>query len=860
MGFFAFHYNFPKNAGDIKLDLPELSEKPLRQHLLDARSLLNDEGIALTSVQRFPGNDDAECPYPVTDAVRAEFRTLAAPRIQRDPTAYLSWLYAYTSHIDIRGLSVGGGKAHRFPIEELYIPLTMAGWEREPRRADKPGLVEVEESAHPELHKALQMPRLVIVGDPGAGKSTFVHRISAALCDSWLGRDPEVAAKRLGLAERPLPVLIRVAELADHLEKRQAAGPGLPDDPHSPDWLAVFLGESASRWLWNLDAGYFRKHFEDGTAILLLDGLDEAPTVAVRERISAIVQQAAATYSRCRFVVTSRPGAYVDSVVLPGFTPARIEPLTDAAVDGFFGKWSEALFHDTPDRVQSHRAELTEALRCRPEIRRLARNPVMLTALAVVHWNERRMPEQRVDLYESIMKWLALSRESKPDRLSPDLTLERMAELALAMQDAEGGRKRQAPRRWAAEQIAHHWYDLPEQERVPAAERFLLEEELDSGIVVGRGGEVLFWHLTFQEYLAACALAALDGEDRNSRLLRQPRKLYASEWRETVALFAMEFRKRRGERLTQQMVGTILDNLEADAALADQAQCAGLLGAVLRDLTVMRFEPKDPRYPALMERVMAIFHPEKSAAVPIRDAIAAAEALGQAGDPRFANSARAGNWVNLSACDFKTRRGKCPVRLDAYSIGRYPVTVQEYAEFIDAGGYRDEQWWPAGGFGQWSEPREWEEQVAHPTRPVVGVSWFEASAYAKWRGARLPDEAEWERAAAGTEGREYPWGDSAPDERLANWNHNVGAPTPVGVYPSGSTPEGIADLAGNVWEWCENWYNEETKSSRVLRGGSWADFSPEYLSCAYRRNFAPDFRLYDVGFRCVWVGLASAAG
>ena len=137
-------------------------------------------------------------------------------------------------------------------------------------------------------------------------------------------------------------------------------------------------------------------------------------------------------------------------------------------------------------------------------------NPVMLTALAVVYWNEKRMPEQRVDLYESIMTWLARSRERKPGRLSDKLTLERLEDLALAMQDAEGGRQTQVPRLWAAKQIAHRWSSLPVAERAPAAERFLAEEELDSGIIVGRGHEIRFWHLTFQEYLAACALAVLD--------------------------------------------------------------------------------------------------------------------------------------------------------------------------------------------------------------------------------------------------------------------------------------------------------------------------------------------------------------
>ena len=235
----------------------------------------------------------------------------------------------------------------------------------------------------------------------------------------------------------------------------------------------------------------------------------------------------------------------------------------------------------------------------------------------------------------------------------------------------------------------------------------------------------------------------------------------------------------------------------------------------------------------LLERVLAIFDKVRSKTVPIQDAIAAAEALGQAGDPRFESSAREKNWVEIGVCKFQMGESKRVVKLDAYSIGRYPVTVLEYAEFVENGGYKDAQWWQAGG-RQWSEPDEWQDQLEHPTRPVVGVSWFEACAYASWKGCRLPTEAEWERAAAGTDGRMYPWGEVEPNERLANYASHIGHPTPVGVYPCGATADGIADLAGNVWEWCENWYDRK-QEFRVLRGGSWSYSRSDFLLSSYRR-------------------------
>ena len=218
-----------------------------------------------------------------------------------------------------------------------------------------------------------------------------------------------------------------------------------------------------------------------------------------------------------------------------------------------------------------------------------------------------------------------------------------------------------------------------------------------------------------------------------------------------------------------------------------------------------------------------------------------------------------------------------PVFLSGYLIGRYPVTVNEYLSFVGDGGYDEESYWKEGGFGQWKEPVDWREQVDHLTRPVTGVSWYEASAYAAWKaarrgaaGCRLPTEAEWEKAARGINGRKYPWGDEPPNARLANFawgaKPSVGHPTPVGLYPLGETPEGVSDLAGNVWEWCSDLFDGEYygKSPKkdpkgpalggacVLRGGSWGSQSG-YLRSAYRRVGLPERRCVNFGFRVVCV-------
>lgn len=150
-------------------------------------------------------------------------------------------------------------------------------------------------------------------------------------------------------------------------------------------------------------------------------------------------------------------------------------------------------------------------------------------------------------------------------------------------------------------------------------------------------------------------------------------------------------------------------------------------------------------------------------------------------------------------------------------------------------------------------------------QPVVGVSWFDAIAYCYWLSLlqaanenlsydkaaglyRLPSEIEWKWAAGGGK-REYPWGDKKPTDKLANYNQNVGATTPVGRYPDGATPEGLMDMTGNVRELMEDRY-EENREARSLRGGSWND-RWYALRCSERSWSYPAYRDPDVGFRVV---------
>ena len=195
-----------------------------------------------------------------------------------------------------------------------------------------------------------------------------------------------------------------------------------------------------------------------------------------------------------------------------------------------------------------------------------------------------------------------------------------------------------------------------------------------------------------------------------------------------------------------------------------------------------------------------------------------------------------------------------PVSLDAFYIDKYEVTNALYKNCVDAGSCS-----LPGDISKYNNS----QYVNHP---VVYVDWDQATAYCAWRGpstglgpARLPGEAEWEKAARGSNGDTYPWGNDAPNKDLANYGKNVGDTTAVGSYASGTSPYGVYDMAGNVWEWVADWYAAypgNTSAStdygttyRVLRGGSW-DYDFGYLRASFRNWGHPDARTNNYGFRC----------
>ncbi|GDX41240.1 hypothetical protein LBMAG21_15320 [Armatimonadota bacterium] len=212
----------------------------------------------------------------------------------------------------------------------------------------------------------------------------------------------------------------------------------------------------------------------------------------------------------------------------------------------------------------------------------------------------------------------------------------------------------------------------------------------------------------------------------------------------------------------------------------------------------------------------------------------------------------------LMGDDDRSDNPRHTVELTEYYIYKNVVTAGQYEAYCKATGT------------EMPDAPDFNPNWSKRDHPIVDVNWHEARTYAKWAGGDLPSEAQWERAARGTDGRKFPWGNEFDSSKCwcskEDWGDAKGT-TSVGKY--GVSPEGCTDMAGNVWQWCLDGYDREFwvgKSSqvinpvnvtanvyRVLRGGSWYDDDPTYFRCADRVNFSPaDWNFYFNGFRCVF--------
>jgi len=713
-------------------------------------------------------------------------------------------------------LSEIGGDAERRPVtlDEVYIALNterklsesvlkkiQAGeiaelprdeqgkWMMERGETEMPGERKQKEKMLPlTAFDALRLtPRLALLGDPGAGKSTFAKALIASMCAN------DESIRWLGGA---LPVYIELRKLAPKLS---AINLQLPAD----DQEKLLIAQVRAQLQEDLPElpGFADELFRaltDGNCALVLDGLDEVAADLrphVRQTVIALTQR----YSLQRLLVTCRVRSY-SADLLPHFESFTLQPFNDNQIAHFASRWYAAQLGETEEAKRKGQS-LTQGAR-EPHTRQLASNPLLLTVMAIIHTQDVELPKQRVRLYKRAVeilleKWQrhkageeSIATIIEPRRLRP--AMERLAyEAHRLMKDGDGAAD--LPQH-VAQNVLEDFFGGD----VLKARKFLLYVDQRAGLLQGRGGDVnrpetyTFPHRTFQEYLAGAHLLARSERSRIDEFAA--RAAEGDPWY-LPAQFAMEellFNyESDGERQLLFLAYNLLPRVPADPRaqrlILWSGQMAALAGrkVIERDTLPMGGENYLARLRPMLERILS----GELSPVERADAGNALAKLGDTRDEVLKVDAMKLCFVPQGPFMMGSNEGDEPeslillpesprheVNLPDYFIGLYPITNAQYEEFVQASGYTSERYWAeAKQANVWagSKVKAWNDDAPRdraddfgapfnlPNHPVVGVTWYEALAFTRWLNdmwkgklpkgweVRLPTEAEWEKAARG---------------------------------------------------------------------------------------------------------------
>lgn len=793
------------------------------------------------------------------------------PQGEFDERKYKEKVIHETEYVDIRG--IGRRRAEEaivFPIldlyTELYVQVGLSNLD-----LDRGRMRGIQRIALTEMVRLTRC--LLVMGDPGSGKTTFLRFLARKKIDENLSAE--------------LPVYLRLADIYDHAKAK-----GIPLDSRA---IADFFIQNCKKNNINISEDEFNSMALAGRWLWLLDSLDELSSDADREEVVKAVEDASNKWGNCKFVMTSRPIPLKAKSIPIGFEKVGIDSWSKEDIKLFLEAWTKLLMPDAADDIRTrHWGNLLATIINRPDLRTLAKNAVMVTAMAVVHHNETKLPEGRADLLVALIYWLIHARTRPGGIPNNEFSFIENCykELALSMFEAEGGRRRRVGRLWAANKIKHHFND-----DVDGTLAFITREETDTGVLVRRGeGDLEFWHLSFQEYLAAEEIAGKTDDIEKGWWAKIKENLDATEWREVIIFVPLCLRRLGSER-----VDLFFERLADSCINSDiqtKARRVALGGIILRDLSLMGYKPDHvQKWTQILNDITMLFGKEGEN-VPLETRYDALVAYGLGGDIRLRNFEE--TWIKVLKGSFcigaqskdSQKRNYDPfsapwerpvksIKLAGYEIRKYPITVEEYKDFVDDDCYRNKSYWTTDGWDWVQEtgclaPLDWEEQLISPNTPVTGISWYEASAYCEWLTEsdirdveyRLPSEAEWEYAAKRNQesGHMFPWGNKVTpgDKCEANfaWS-GLRKKSPVGMFYKCSTKDGIIDLFGNVEEWCRDSWAEDHSSCPVdgrpvindsvdciVKGGSTIRFArlcrPTYRSCINKRK-----RYHTVGFRPV---------
>ena len=657
------------------------------------------------------------------------------------------------------------------------------------------------------LEATQQTRRLVLLGHPGGGKSTFVRQLLAQAASVWLAAEDNAAQSQPG----PFPLLTVLRDLTPRLQALPLAD--LTPRQQQKAMCDALLAQ------WHVDLHNFGgdEHQDTlaqalltGELLLVFDGLDEMPTT-VRPLVCAALVALARAYPKiAQIIVTCRIRSYHGEAVLPGFQAYTLADFDEAKIQAFVAGWYQAqlqLGRLKPEEAKTQREDLQRAARQR-DLRRMAVNPLLLTTMALIHQKQKRLPDQRVELYDEAVDVLLYRwQQERANPNSAELTiflksnkvrplLERLAYAA------HQPPKQAPPRRGTRQQPTDESTDLTRSEllallddalqgQMGLAAEFLDYVDLRAGLLVGRGGDesgsrpalYAFAHRTFQEYLAGCWLLA--GRERKHNFWAHAAE--GDYWQLAAQLGAEELLYNRREEQGLLDLMYYLCPVRAPRNKQDRraALWSGQMAALLERPTIEAdsFADGGTAYlDRLRKRLVAILTGNQ---LPALERAEAGRVLAKLGDPRpqvttidqmefclvpagpFLMGSKKGDGPGEDPLAYEDEEPQHTFDIaDDYWLARYPLTNAQYDLFVKADGYANPAYWTeAATHGYWqdglfqneNQPRQFGDPFDLPNHPVVGISWYEALAYGRWLTeqlpagwqARLPSEAEWEKGARG---------------------------------------------------------------------------------------------------------------
>jgi formylglycine-generating enzyme required for sulfatase activity len=774
-------------------------------------------------------------------------------------------------------------------LEDTFVSLRLSDTWRSERRFEK-GLaddgMDGAQTRNPEEVMSLVFSRhrlLLVIGDPGSGKTTLLKYYALSCMDD--GRYGE-----FGFSE---PVLVFFLPLR---ELKKSNG------DHEP--LSVALASwCIKRQLKGISEESFDTWLDTPSTLVLLDGLDEISDVQERIAVCKWIDQTVRRFGNARFVVTSRSTGYRkgDGIdIVTSKVRADIMDFTPEQQKEFMHKWFNAVYRrelppagtselewgDCQEVQAKEKADAIVAYLNQEQngsLRTLAGVPLLLQIMALL-WKEREyLPNSRLKLYDAALDYL-LDFRDKQKGIYPLLPTEDarrvLSPVSLWMQKLG---KDEADRKAMQKEMQAELDTLSKKVAAPDFCENLVNR---AGLLVEYGDrEYLFRHKTFREYLAGVQL--VKNVHRTSGFLDDLVTHFGDDWwGEALRFFIAQL---DDADLFDQFMQKLFDAPVTESLTPKQQ---ALLLDLVREAPQKKIDALqrklfDPQL-SLNRRIVLVdclsAMNREDASVTIREFT-----LKHVGEKTFLSSIEEdAQYIAIEGGTFRYSVTGKQETVPSFFMARYPVTNRLYRRFIEylktgrfdglAGIISVKDFSDAlqaesrnGVMQGYSVPEtgsalsarfqsnyDDDKRFNGDEQPVVGISWYAARAYCLWLSLmesdgketgryRLPSEIEWEYAAAGQEGRVYPWGSAEPKPKLANYGGNEGATTPVGRYPEGATPVGLYDMAGNVWEWQENW-REDITGARALRGGSWSVYS-EYLCCSARTFYYPELRSNNYGFR-----------